>query len=91
LSLNSVNSGSVGDSSHDSSQTQQQDAGSAEPQADAAAAAAGAAGVDAAGVPQPRVFHHKGGGPCDHCGVMGECPVNLGGCVLHPVLPVCCP
>jgi hypothetical protein len=18
------------------------------------------------------VFHHKGGGPCDHCGVMGE-------------------
>jgi hypothetical protein len=20
----------------------------------------------------PRPFHHKGGGPCDHCGVMGE-------------------
>jgi hypothetical protein len=30
-------------------------------------------------VPQPRVFHHKGGGPCDHCGVMGEWCCFLGG------------
>jgi hypothetical protein len=23
------------------------------------------------GKPAHRQFHHKGGGPCDHCGVLG--------------------
>jgi hypothetical protein len=49
--------------------------------AGSAAAAAVGGGVEG-GAPQPRVFHHKGGGPCDHCGVMGEWPmINFGSTV----------
>lgn len=35
--------------------------------------AAAAAVADQPAAPAPRAFHHKTGGPCDHCGATGAC------------------
>eukprot|EP00879_Flechtneria_rotunda_P009477 GHRR01009920.1.p1 GENE.GHRR01009920.1~~GHRR01009920.1.p1 ORF type:complete len:706 (+),score=318.40 GHRR01009920.1:678-2795(+) len=82
-----------GDSSSDSAETQQQqqgDSGKATAAADGEALAAeAAAAAPAAGKQGPRIFHHKGGGPCDHCGVV-ESPQWRRGPPAKPILCNAC-
>jgi hypothetical protein len=59
-----ADSGSGGDSSNEGAPGLQQDDSSSN-KGPAAAAAVPL-------VKPKREFHHKGGGPCDHCGVLGE-------------------
>lgn len=65
-------SGSGGDSSNESATTLQQEDASKCPALHLTVAVAAPAAVSSASKHNQRVFHHKGGGPCDHCGVLGK-------------------
>ncbi|KAF8066351.1 hypothetical protein HT031_002675 [Scenedesmus sp. PABB004] len=82
-----ADSGSGGDSSNDSAHTQLGD--SAKAATTLAAATALDAGPALAAKPAQRPFHHKGGGPCDHCGVL-ESPQWRRGPPAKPILCNAC-
>eukprot|EP00878_Enallax_costatus_P008101 GHUV01008472.1.p1 GENE.GHUV01008472.1~~GHUV01008472.1.p1 ORF type:complete len:643 (+),score=300.01 GHUV01008472.1:381-2309(+) len=81
-------SGSAGDSSNESA-TQQQDDASKGPASHLTVAVPAPTAVSSASKHNNRAFHHKGGGPCDHCGVL-ESPQWRRGPPAKPILCNAC-